>query len=414
MSRSLRGTTHNWLVIRTANLLRQLISKLLRALAFTLPLVSAVEHAQAQTVQTSAPFALLMDYESGTVLFEKAADDLMAPASTAKIMTVELVFHELAQGHLKLDDTFPISENAWRKGGGVAGGSSMFAVLNSRISIEDLLRGVIIQSGNDAAIALAEGVAGTEDAFATLMTRRARELGLEKSTFTNPWGRGDLDMKVTAREMAMLSAHLIRTYPQYYHYFGEKEFTWNKIRQLNRNPLLNMELGADGLKTGDIKESGFGLVGSAVQNGQRLILVVNGFKTANDRAEDSRRLINWGFRAFEPKVIFTDKDIVGTAKVFGGEAGEVGLVANGSIKLLVPRTSGEKLTGKIIYSGPLVAPLEQGKEVAHLRISRGNTQIFDAPLFTASAIAHGTLSQRALDAGTEFGLGLFRQLVQKK
>ncbi len=387
--------------------------KIVRIFAALLPVLLAGA-ASAQTIQTSAPYAILVDYESGSVLFEKAADDLMAPASTAKLMTAELVFHELSLGHLKLDDTFPISENAWRKGGGVAGGSSMFAELKSRISVEDLLRGLIVQSGNDAAIALAEGIAGTEDAFATLMTRRARELGMEKSTFTNPWGRGDQDQRVTAREMMKLAAHIIKTYPDYYHYFGEKEFTWNKIRQLNRNPLLTMELGADGLKTGDIKESGFGLVGSAVQNGQRLIIVINGLKSANDRAEDSRRLLNWGFRSFEPKTIFGDKDTIANAKVYGGAAADVALVAASPIKMLVPRTSGEKLTAKVTYSGPLIAPVEQGKEVGTLRVFRGQNVILEVPLLTANAVAAGTLTQRGLDAASELGLGLFRQMIQKK
>ncbi len=386
----------------------------MRRLAIALLPLLAAPVACAQTIQTSAPYAILVDFESGSVLFEKAADDLMAPASTVKLMTAELVFHELSLGHIKLDDVFPISENAWRKGGGVAGGSSMFAELKSRISVEDLLRGLIIQSGNDAAIALAEGIAGTEDAFATLMTRRARELGMEKSTFTNPWGRADVDQRVTAREMMKLASHIIKNYPDYYHYFGEKEFTWNKIRQLNRNPLLTMELGADGLKTGDIKESGFGLVGSAVQNGQRLLLVINGLKSANDRAEDSRRLLNWGFRSFEPKTIFADKDIIASAKVFGGASSEVGLVAAKPVKMLVPRSAGEKLTGKVFYTGPLIAPVEPGQEVGVMRVFRGQTVILEVPLVTASAVGAGTLSQRALDAASELGFGLFRQMIQKK
>jgi serine-type D-Ala-D-Ala carboxypeptidase (penicillin-binding protein 5/6) len=367
----------------------------------------------AQTIPTSAPYAILVDYESGMVLFEKSADSLMEPASTAKIMTAELVFHELAAGRLKLDDTFPVSENAWRKGGGVAGGSSMFAVVNSRIAIEDLLRGLIIESGNDAAIALAEGVAGTEDAFATLMTRRANDLEMTKSTFANPWGKSDPEQRVTARDMAHLAAHIIRTYPQYYHYFGEKDFTWNKIHQMNRNPLLTMELGADGLKTGDIKESGFGLVGSAVQNGQRLILVLNGLKSANERAEEARRILNWGFRSFDRKTLFSETDIIGTAKVFGGSVNEVGLVSNKPITLLLPRTSGDKLIGKLTYMGPLIAPVEQGNEVAKLRLYRGNALVQETPLFTASSVNVGSLTQRSIDAGLELGLTLFRQMVQK-
>ena len=287
--------------------------------------------ARAQVFQTSAPYALLMDYDTRTVLFEKAADDLMSPASTAKIMTAEIVFHEIAEGRLKLGDEFTISENAWRKGGATAGGSSMFAALNSRVRIEDLLKGLVIDSGNDAAIALAEGVAGSEENFAAMMTKRARQLGLTKSTFTNPSGRGDAGQKVTAREMAFLSAHVIAAYPDLYRYFGEKEFTWNKIRQLNRNPLLTMELGADGLKTGNFEESGFGLVGSAKQGEQRLIVVINGSKTARDRADEARKLIQWGMRSFEAKTLFQAGDTVGAAKMFGGESGEVELVADGSV-----------------------------------------------------------------------------------
>ena len=367
----------------------------------------------AQTIQTAAPYAILVDYETGTVLFEKSSDSLMEPASTAKIMTAELVFRELAAGRIKLDDTFPISENAWRKGGGVAGGSSMFALVNSRVSVDDLLRGLIIDSGNDAAIALAEGVAGTEDAFATLMTRRADELGMTKSTFANPWGKSDPDQRVTARDMAHLAEYVIRQYPQYYHYFGEKDFTWNKIHQMNRNPLLTMELGADGLKTGDIKESGFGLVGSAVQNGQRLILVLNGLKSANERAEEARRLLNWGFRSFERKTLFSESEVIGTAKVFGGASGDVGLVANKPVLMLMPRASGEKLTGKITYNGPLIAPVEQGAEVGTLRLYRGSAVVQETPLVTAAAVTTGTLTQRSLDAALELGLDLFRQLVQK-
>lgn len=386
-----------------------------RVLVFAALLLSGAlgKIAIAQTVSTTAAYAILVDYDSGSVLFEKSADDLMSPASTAKIMTAELVFRELEGGRLKLDDTFPISENAWRKGGGVAGGSSMFAVLNSRVSVEDLLRGMIVQSGNDAAIALAEGIAGSEDAFATLMTRRARELGMEKSTFTNPWGRGDAEQQVTAREMVKLAVHIIKTYPQYYKYFGERQFTWNKITQSNRNPLLAMEMGADGLKTGDIKESGMGLVGSAVQNGQRLVLVANGFKTANDRAEDSRRLLNWGFRSFEPRTVFTNSEVIANAKVYGGTASEVGLVSAQPIRLLVPRLAGEKLSAKVTYSGPLIAPFDAGKAVGQLRVFRGTSLIVEVPLVTANGVDAGTLTQRGLDAAQEFGFGLFRQMIQK-
>ena len=273
--------------------------------AIMVPVVVAVAagwslvQAEAQSFQTTAPFALLMDYESGAVLFEKNADELMAPASTSKLMTAEIVFHEIKEGRLKLDEEFEVSENAWRTGGAHSHGSAMFLSVHSNVRIEDLLRGLLIESGNDAAITLAEGVSGTEENFVALMNKRAAELGMTHSTFANVWGKGDPHERVTPREMAQLAAHIIADYPDLYHYFSERDFTWNKIHQLNRNPLLTMDLGADGLKTGDIAESGFGLVGSAVQNGQRLIIVVNGLKTAADRAEESRKLLDWGFRSFD-------------------------------------------------------------------------------------------------------------------
>lgn len=370
--------------------------------------------AGAQTFQTAAPQAILLDFDSGSVLFEKDADKLIHPASTAKLMTAEIVFHEIAEGRLKLDDEFVISENAWRRGGAVAGGSSMFAILNSRIRIEDLLRGLIVQSGNDSAIALAEGIAGTEDNFAQMMTRRARELGLEKSTFRNSWGKGDPAQLVTAREMAKLSAHIVRTYPQLYRYFGEREFTWNKVRQMNRNPLLAMDIGADGMKTGNIEESGYGLVGSAVQNGQRLILVVNGLKTARERADESRKLLQWGFRAFETRTLFPAGEAVGSAKVFGGEKGSVDLVAKDAVRVLVPRGSGDKITAKIVYTGPLAAPVEKGATVARLRVSRGSVDALDIPLQAGEGVAKGSLPDRALDAGLELATRLVAKAFGKK
>lgn len=369
--------------------------------------------ARAQSYQTNAPFALLMDYESGAVLFEKNADELMTPASTAKLMTAEIVFHEIKEGRLKLDDEFEVSENAWRTGGAPSHGSSMFLALHSKVRIEDLIRGVAIQSGNDAAITLAEGVAGTEDNFVGMMNKRAAELGMTHSTFANAWGKSDPRQRVTPREMALLAAHIIADYPELYRYFGEKEFTWNKVRQLNRNPLLSMDLGADGLKTGDVAESGFGLVGSAVQNGQRLIVVVNGLKTAADRAEESRKLLDWGFRSFDARTLFQPGDIVGQAKVYGGAQGEVALVAEKPVKVFAARGSGEKLSAKIVYQGPLIAPVAQGVEVGRLKIWRGQSQVLDVPVKTGEAVAVGTLSQRALDAGLELAGGLLRKTFAK-
>ena len=368
----------------------------------------------AQAFQTLAPYAILMDADTRTVLFEKAADDLVSPASTAKLMTAEIIFHEIAEGRLKLADEFTISKNAWHEGGARAGGSSMFALVDSRVSIENLIQGLVVQSGNDAAIALAEGIAGSEGAFATLMNRRASELGMAKSTFANPWGKADAAQKVTAREMMMLADHVIRTYPELYKYFGEKEFTWNKIKQQNRNPLLFMDIGADGLKTGNVEDSGFGLIGSAVQNGQRLILVVNGLKSAKDRAEEARKILQWGFRAFEPKTLFAAGEIIGSARLYGGAQAEVDLQAEGAVKVLIPRGSGERLSARIVYTGPIAAPVAQGAKIARLQVLRGTVQALDVPLKAATGVEVGPLPRRAYDAAVELATDLIRRNFGKK
>ncbi|HEY8578584.1 MAG TPA: D-alanyl-D-alanine carboxypeptidase family protein, partial [Beijerinckiaceae bacterium] len=340
----------------------------------------------AQTIQTSAPWAILVDFESESVLLEKNADERMSPASMVKVMTAELVFKALRDGRISLDDQFTISENAWRRGGASSSGSSMFANVNSRVRVEDLLRGLIVQSGNDAAIALAEGLAGSEDAFAAMMTARAREIGMRDTTFKNAWGRFDPQQKTTARDLSKLALHVIRTYPEFYKYFGETEFTWNKIRQLNRNPLLTMNIGADGLKTGNIEDSGFGLIGSATENGQRLVVVVNGLKTGRDRAEESRKLLTWGMRAFDHKVLFAKGEPVGSISVYGGARGAVPVAADVQVKVLVPRGAQERLRGSIVYDGPVVAPVAAGDRVARLKIYRGDTLALDLPLRAAEDV----------------------------
>jgi D-alanyl-D-alanine carboxypeptidase (penicillin-binding protein 5/6) len=387
------------------------LSRLLPGLFLLLACALSPPAAKAQSFQSAAPYAVLMDAASGTILYEKAADELMAPASIAKIATALVAFEEIAQGRMTLDTEIGISENAWRKGGGVSGGSTMFAQLNSRVKLSDILQGIIVQSGNDASIALAETIAGDETSFARLMTERVRALGLTKSVFRNSTGMGDPQQKVTAREMARLSDHIIRTYPELYKMFGQREFTWNKIRQQNRNPLLTMEIGADGLKTGNIDESGYGLVGSAVQNGQRLIVVVNGLKNARDRAQESRKLLEWGFRAFEPRRIFGEGEIVGEASVFGGEKGRVSLRAKGPVSLLLPRGSGDRVSARIVYRGPLTAPVQEGVEVGRLLVTRGDVKTLDIPLYAAEAVAPGTLQQRALDALLEVSTGWIRKAL---
>lgn len=370
--------------------------------------------AQGQTLQTSVPNAILIDADTNTVLFEKGADDFVTPASTVKILTAELVFRELAEGRLKLDDEFTVSEYAWRTGGAPAGGSAMFLKVNSRARVEDLLRGLLVDSGNDAALVLAEGVAGAEEAFVMRMNKRASELGLVKSRFGNPWGKAGDDQKVTPREMAKLAAHVIEKYPDYYRYFGEKEFTWNNIRQQNRNPLLTMSLGADGLKTGNIDKGDFGLVGSAMQEGRRLIVAVYGAKTAKERAEEARKLLQWGFRNFEEKDLFKAGEPIGPAQIYGGEKGSVDLVSKSDVKVLLPRGATEKLTGRIVYEGPVIAPVEAGATIGRLEVKRGAVVVLQLPLQAAESVPEGSLSSRAFDAVYEYAAAAIHEKLNKK
>jgi len=361
----------------------------------------------------SAPYAILIDADSGTVLFEKAADKPNPPASMSKMMTVEVVLHQIAEGKLKYEDEMTISENAWRKGGAPSGGSAMFAALNSRVSVRDLLHGVMIQSGNDACIALAEGIAGSELAFADMMNKRATELGLTQSHFVNSTGLHDPEHKMSARDLAKLAQFIIKTYPEAYKIYGEREFTWNKVRQQNRNPLLAMNIGADGLKTGFTKEAGYGLAGSAVNNGLRLIAVGNGFKSMKERAEEMRKLMEWGFRSFEARALFAAGETIGEAKMYGGAKGRVALVSAQPVHLLVPRSTSEKLRAKVIYSGPVTAPVEKGKPIGTLKVWRGENVVLEVPLEAGEDVATGGLPQRAFDAMGEMVINVFRAGVDR-
>lgn len=389
------------------------LSRLAAGFMLALGLLSLGAAAQAQGFQSQAPFAVLLDSDTGAVLYEKAADELMVPASMAKLATVLVAFQDITAGRLSLDSEIGISENAWRKGGAPSGGSAMFAIINSRIKLSDILQGIIVQSGNDASIALAEAIAGDEATFGRIMTERVRALGLTKSVFRNATGMGDPQQRVTARELALLADHIIKTYPELYKIFGQREFTWNKIRQQNRNPLLTMDIGADGLKTGNIDEAGFGLVGSAVQNGQRLIVVVNGLKTGRDRATEARKLLEWGFRAFERRQLFAAGETVGEASVYGGEKGRVALRSKGSVSLLLPRGSTERLAARIVYRGPLAVPVREGAEVARLVVTRGDIKTLDIPLYAAESVQAGTLQSRALDALFEATTGWVRKALSR-
>ena len=331
-----------------------------------------------------APTAILIEATSGSVLFEKNADELRAPSSMMKLMTAEVVFDAIKQGKVKLTDEYRISENAWRHGGAPSGTSTMFAAINSKVSVDDLLHGAIIQSGNDACMALAEGMAGNEKIFASdFMTKRAREL-------------------------AMLARHIILTYPEFYKLFGEKEFTWNKIRQQNRNPLLNSLEGADGLKTGYTKDGGYGMVGSAVQNGIRLIVVINGLEDPEDRASEAKKMLEWGFRNFEVRTVFAESQTIGYAKVFGGESRSVPVASHEPVKVLVQKNGNDKLIARIVYNGPVQAPFDAGQRVGVVKIWRGSNVAVETPVFAAEPVGRGSTIRRAFDGVTELTIGLFR------
>jgi len=396
------------------------------ALALTVGAMAAPRHVAPHSVKKrvvpapkkdggpiGAPHVILIDGQNGSVLFERSADTLIPPASLAKLMTVEYIFHLIKEGKLRLTDEFPVSENAWRKGGAPSHTSTMFAALNSSVSVDDLLHGIIVQSANDACIVLAEGIAGSEAKFAESLTKRAREIGLMKSTFANSNGLPDPGTMVTSRELAMLAYYIIHHYPDFYKLFGQRDFTWNKIHQYNRNPLLKVEIGADGLKTGFTKEAGYGLVGSAVQDGLRLIAVVNGARSAKQRADEGKKLLEWGFRNFRARLLFGQDQTIGYAKVFGGASGYVPLEAYGPVQVMVPKAGGEKIIARIAYTGPVPAPVDKDTPVGVLKVWRNDNLVLVTPLKTAVSVGKGNLPQRAFDAVTELMIGLFRAGVQR-
>lgn len=378
------------------------------ALAFLLLFLVASPPASAQLFDTKAGQAFMIDAETGTILYEKNPDVLIPPASLAKLMTMEVVFHAIKSGRLTLQDTFLVSENAWRTGGAASGGSTMFAELGSSISLENLIQGVIVQSANDGCIIIAEGMAGSEARFAEQMTDRARAIGLEKSVFKNSTGLPAEGQVVTIRELVKLAQHIWREYPVFYKYYGQREFTWNGILQRNRNPLLRMDIGADGLKTGFTEESGYAIVGSVERDDRRLFVGMSDMASENERAEESRRMLDWGMRAFEKTELFAEGEIVGEAKTYGAEKSSVGLRADGPLSIFVPITNRDRLIARIIYQGPVTAPVEEGVELGVLKVWIGDTLSQETPLYAAESIGQGTLYQRAVDAIEELAIGWMR------
>lgn len=341
--------------------------------------VTAVQ--AAGTIETSARQAILLDTTTGAVLFEKNADQPMPPSSMGKIMTVYKVFERLKDGRLSLDDRFVVSEKAWRKQG-----SKMFVRVNSRVKVEDLIRGIVVQSGNDASIVVAEGLSGSEGAFAEELNRTAKELGMTNSHFVNSSGWPDPEHRTTARDLAKLSQATIENFPEYYHYYAEKAFTYNGIRQGNRNPALYRNIGSDGLKTGHTEEAGYGLAASAVRDGRRLILVVNGLPSKKARAIESERMFDWGFREFNNYALFKSGETVADAEVWMGAAGSVPLVIGQDVLLTLSRKARRGMKVSVLYDGPFAAPVAEGMPVATLKIEAAGVEPVEYPLITGSDV----------------------------
>ncbi len=338
-------------------------------------------------IETAAKQAIVMDDTTNTVLFEKSADEKMHPSSMSKLMTVYIVFSRLKDGSLKLTDTLPVSEKAWR-----LQGSKSFVELGAHISVDDLLKGIIIQSGNDACMVIAEGLSGSQEAFADQMNETAKKLGLTNSHFTNPNGLPDENHLMSARDLAILSHHIIHDFPEYYHYFSEKEFTYHGITQGNRNLLLYKDLGVDGLKTGHTDEGGYGIVVSAKDNtGRRILLVVNGLSNEKERAEEAERMLAFGFRDFENVTLLHKGDVIEKANVWFGEKPEVSLTVTDDLQLTLPKTGRDKLKFTLVYNNPVPAPIKQGDHIADLKIESPNAPEQTVPLVAGESVAklHG-------------------------
>lgn len=361
------------------------LAQILGLIALSLLMVGLLPRSAA-SIETAARSAILIDMTTGTVLLEKNADEPMPTASMSKIMTTYMLFEALKEGRLTLDDVLPVSENAWRKGGAPSGGSAMFLKINSEARVEDLLRGIVVQSGNDASIVVAEGLADTEEAFAEQMTRRARELGMTRSTFRNSTGWPHPDHVSTPRDLALLAKLTIENFPEYYHYYAETEFTYNGIRQGNRNPLLYADMGVDGLKTGHTEEAGYGLTASAKSGDRRLVMVITGLANAKERAEEAKKLMSWGFREFDNYKLFAANEPAATAPVWLGEAESVSLVPGNDAVVTLPRSARPDMIVKVRYEGPIPAPIEKGQQLGILVVEAPGVPATELPLFAGERV----------------------------
>jgi D-alanyl-D-alanine carboxypeptidase (penicillin-binding protein 5/6) len=324
---------------------------------------------------------LVVDFETGATLLEKNADERMPPSSMSKLMTMYVVFDRLRQGRLQMDQMLPVSERAWRMGG-----SKMFVDIGQQVRVEDLIRGVIVQSGNDACIVLAEAISGSEQQFAELLNEYARRMGMTNSNFRNSTGWPDPEHRMTARDLSILARRLITDFPDYYRFYNERSFRFANISQDNRNPLLARVPGADGLKTGHTEEAGFGLTGSAMRDGRRVILVLNGLPSMRARAEESERLMEWAFREFEAVTLFRAQDTVEEVPVYLGERRTVPMVGGRDIVLTLPRRWRERLEVRVRYQAPLAAPVMRGQTIGELQVAGQGVPTLSVPLVAGADV----------------------------
>ncbi|WP_425484655.1 D-alanyl-D-alanine carboxypeptidase family protein [Aureimonas mangrovi] len=359
---------------------------------------------------TSAHQALILDADTGAILYEHNADERFLPASLAKLMTAEMVMEALAEGRATLETAYRVSDFAWRTGGAPSRTATMFAAVRSDIPVEALLQGLMVQQANDAALILAEGLEGSEDAFVHAMNRRAQELGLTGSTFVNATGLPQDGQSVTARDMALLARHIQTSHPDQYALYAQPDFEWNGIRQRNRNPLLGLEIGATGLATGFAEGQGYAIVASATREGRTNIAALAGLETERERTSETRRLLDWAQESFEARTLFTAGQRVGSALVFGGASGEVAIGVDKDVAAYIPKDRPESVEAALVYEGPLRAPITAGDKVGRIEIRvDGRTSVVHE-LHAQEDVVPGTFTERALGAAQELAFGWIRAL----
>jgi D-alanyl-D-alanine carboxypeptidase (penicillin-binding protein 5/6) len=341
-------------------------------------------------VDTAARWGYIQDFATGTTLFDKQADEEMPPSSMTKLMTIYLVYERLKNGRMRLEDELPVTEKAWRMGG-----SKMFVQVGTTVKVEDLIRGVIVASGNDACIVFAEAIAGSEEQFVELMNKKAKELGLTHSNFRNSTGWPDPEQRMSCRDIATLARRFIRDFPDYYHYDSEKSFKYNGIDQGNRNPLVQRGT-ADGLKTGHTDAGGYGLVASALRNGRRVILVLNGMASMRERAEESERLMDWAFANFEDVTLFAAGDVVENVKVWLGTEPTVPLVGGRDVIVTMPRNWRSRAAVKLAYDAPIRAPIAKGDTLGKLTVAGAGVPALEVPLLAGADVPKLNLPGRAM------------------